>query len=79
MNQHRNVLAALLVWLGLGFLLGLAEWPYQLLSELGFVLQQRLWLQAQAPPLLPAALVFSAAAATLWLAWGPLARGRGGG
>ncbi len=78
-QQHRNVLAALLVWLGLGFLLGLAEWPYQLLSELGFVLQQRLWLQAQSPPLLPAALVFSAAAATLWLAWGPLARGRGGG
>ena len=51
MNARHNALVALLIWLGLGVLLGLAEWPYQLLSELGFVLQRRLWLQAQAHPL----------------------------
>jgi H+/Cl- antiporter ClcA len=79
LNARHNALAALLIWLGLGLLLGLAEWPYQLLSELGFVLQRRLWLQAQAPQGAAAALVFVGTFAVLWLAWGPLARGRGGG
>ena len=79
MNARHNALLALLIWLGLGLLLGLAEWPYQLLSELGFVLQRRLWLQAQAPQGATAALVFVGTFAVLWLAWGPLARGRGGG
>lgn len=69
----------LAVWIGLGLLLGLAEWPYQLLSELGFQLQQRLWLQAEAPVWLAAALVFCAGLALVLLAWGPLAAGRGGG
>jgi H+/Cl- antiporter ClcA len=78
-NPRHNALVALLIWLGLGLLLGLAEWPYQLLSELGFVLQRRLWLQAQVPHGLAAALVFVGTFAMLWLAWGPLARGRGGG
>jgi hypothetical protein len=36
-------LGGVLLWLSLGFLLGFWEWPYQLLSELGFELQQRLW------------------------------------
>lgn len=79
MSLRHNAVAALLIWLGLGLLLGLAEWPYQLLSELGFVLQQRLWLDAQAPPWPGAVVVLSAATLLLWLAWGPLARGRGGG
>jgi H+/Cl- antiporter ClcA len=78
-NARHNALVALLIWLGLGLLLGLAEWPYQLLSELGFVLQRRLWLQAQAPHGPAAALVFVGTFAMLWLGWGPLARGRGGG
>ena len=39
MNARHNALGALLIWLGLGLLLGLAEWPYQLLSELGFLVQ----------------------------------------
>jgi H+/Cl- antiporter ClcA len=78
-NPRHNALVALLIWLGLGLLLGLAEWPYQLLSELGFVLQRRLWLQAQAPLGAAAALVFVGTFAVLWLAWGPLAQGRGGG
>ena len=79
MNARHNALGALLIWLGLGLLLGLAEWPYQLLSELGFLVQRRLWLQAQAPHWSAAALVFAGTLAMLWLAWGPLARGRGGG
>jgi H+/Cl- antiporter ClcA len=78
-NGRHNALVALLLWLGLGLLLGLVEWPYQLLSELGFVLQRRLWLQAQAPHGLAAALVFAGTFAMLLLAWGPLGRGRGGG
>jgi len=69
----------LALWLVIGLGLGALEWPYQLLSELGFLLQQRLWLEAQGPPWLGATVVFVTAAATLWLAWGPLARGRGGG
>jgi len=73
------MLLNLLVWLGLGLLLGLAEWPYQLLSELGFQLQQRLWLQAAAPVWLGLSLVFGGGVVLLLLAWGPLAAGRGGG
>jgi H+/Cl- antiporter ClcA len=78
-NARHNAFVALLLWLGLGLLLGLVEWPYQLLSELGFVLQRRLWLQAQAPHGPAAALVFAGTFAMLLQAWGPLARGRGGG
>jgi len=74
----------------LGLPLGLLEWPYQLLSELGFRLQQSLWnltgLVAQrSAPWSPASpwhgplLVFTASAAMVWLAWGPLSAGRGGG
>lgn len=72
-------LAALLGWLLLGLLLGLLLWPYQALSELGFRLQRALWLAPQPQPLLGAALVFSATVALVFLAWGPLASGRGGG
>jgi len=73
------MLLTLLVWLGLGLLVGLAEWPYQLLSELGFQLQQRLWLQAAAPVGLGVSLVFGSGVVLLLLAWGPLSAGRGGG
>jgi len=73
------MLLTLLVWLGLGLLLGLAEWPCQLLSELGFQLQQRLWLEAAAPVGLGVSLVFGGGVVLLLLAWGPLAAGRGGG
>ncbi|MEO1003189.1 MAG: chloride channel protein [Cyanobacteria bacterium J06638_7] len=72
-------LGALAVWLFAGLLLGLLEWPYQLLSELGFALQQRLWLEVPGSHGLGAAQVFAAALALTWLAWGPLAGGRGGG
>lgn len=72
-------LQALLIWLGLGLLIGLAEWPYQLLSELGFRLQQRLWLEVQGFSWLGAALVFGAGLLLVAFAWGPLAPGRGGG
>ncbi|MEB3200581.1 MAG: chloride channel protein [Synechococcaceae cyanobacterium] len=86
----RSALAALLPWLPLGLALGLLEWPWQLLSELGFQLQRRLWplpqltserLSPLLAPSVPAAalLVFSASAALFALAWGPLAAGRGGG
>ncbi len=77
-------------WLLLGLGCGLLEWPYQLLSELGFRLQLRLWdLPGVAVPVVrPGAvlpgwggpgLVFAATAVLLALAWGPLAAGRGGG
>lgn len=80
----------LLPTLLLGLLIGLVEWPYQLLSELGFRLQQQLWplvgLEPQPAQLLtglPEAtgplLVFVASGGLFWLAWGPLAAGRGGG
>jgi len=80
----------LLPTLLLGLLIGLVEWPYQLLSELGFRLQQQLWPLAGLEPQptrlltgLPGAtgplLVFVASAGLFWLAWGPLAAGRGGG
>lgn len=64
------------LWLLLGLGWGLLEWPYQLLSELGFQLQQRLW---ERPGLTGAGLVFISTAVLLVLAWGPLAAGRGGG
>lgn len=73
------VLGALAVWLIAGLLLGILEWPYQLLSELGFVLQQRLWLQHPGPHGLGVILVFAASLALTALAWGPLSGGRGGG
>ena len=79
MSVDRNALAALLTWLGLGLLLGLLERPYQWLSQLGFELQRRLWLDAVGVPWQGAALVFVGALLLLWLAWGPLAAGRGGG
>ena len=79
MSFDRNALAALLTWLGLGLLLGLLERPYQWLSQVGFELQRRLWLDAVGVPWHGAALVFVGASLLLWLAWGPLAAGRGGG
>lgn len=63
----------------LGLLLGLLMWPYQALSELGFRLQQGLWLGAQPQPLFGCTVVFVATAQLVVLAWGPLAAGRGGG
>ena len=79
MNLRHNALAALLTWLGLGLLLGLVERPYQWLSQLGFDLQRRFWLSPGAVAWQGAALVFVGATLLLWLAWGPLAAGRGGG
>ena len=67
----------MLIWVLLGLLMGLLQWPYQALSELGFALQRGLWPQTL--PGLGALLVFSASALVIWLAWGPLAAGRGGG
>lgn len=66
-----------LLLLGLGF--GPLMLPYQALSELGFVLQQRLWLQQAGIPWRGALLLFAAALLLFTLAWGPLASGRGGG
>jgi len=63
----------------LGLLLGLLMGPYQALSELGFRLQQGVWLGAQPQPLFGCMLVFVATALLVVLAWGPLAVGRGGG
>ncbi|MCP9840657.1 chloride channel protein [Synechococcus sp. J7-Johnson] len=70
--------------------MGLLQWPYQALSELGFRLQRWLWplpglegghggIAQGLPPGLGAVLVFAASALLIWLAWGPLAAGRGGG
>lgn len=70
---------SLAVWLLLGPLVGLALWPYQGLSELGFQLQRQLWLHPQANRAAGALLVFAASALLIALAWGPLAAGRGGG
>lgn len=72
-------LSVLLFWLCLGLGWGLLLWPYQALSELGFQLQHRLWLQPQTHGAAGAALVFVASALLITLAWGPLASGRGGG
>ena len=70
----------------LGLLIGLAEWPYQVISELGFWLQRHLWplagLGAAGPGWVQrhgVLVVFSTTAALLTLGWGPLAAGRGGG
>lgn len=68
-----------LIWLLLGLVLGLLQWPYQAFSELGFRLQSRLWLGPLPHPALGGLLVFAASALLIWLAWGPLAAGRGGG
>lgn len=83
---------SLLPLLLFGVLLGLLSWPYQLLSELGFRLQQQLWLlpgltravpaataQAGAVSLLGPGLVFVGSFLTVLLAWGPLRQARGGG
>lgn len=88
--MNRRFAQPLGLWLLLGLGWGLLEWPYQLLSELGFQLQQRLWqlpglagvaarLPAERPHWWGGALVFGGTAALLALAWGPLAAGRGGG
>lgn len=76
MNRFAFPLCLLLA----GVLIGLAELPYQWLSELGFQLQ-RLWPLGGDGALNPL-LVLAPAGATLLfvlLAWGPLAAGRGGG
>ena len=77
-------------WLLLGLAWGLMEWPYQLLSELGFQLQRRLWqlpglalsaagLPAELPHWWGPGLVFLSTAMLVLLAWGPWSGGRGGG
>jgi H+/Cl- antiporter ClcA len=71
-------MSAPLLWLLLGVLVGALMWPYQVLSELGFLLQRRLWPLSDHGPA-GALLVFVASFLTIWLAWGPLAGGRGGG
>lgn len=72
--------------LALGLLIGLVEWPYQVISELGFWLQRQLWPLAGLGTTGAAwvqrhgvLLVFVMTAALLTLGWGPLAAGRGGG
>lgn len=85
-------LIAALLWLLLGLAMALLEWPYQALSELGFRLQRWGWpltglgtegsgaqAGAAVPSPLALLLVFGATALVFWLAWGPLAAGRGGG
>jgi H+/Cl- antiporter ClcA len=87
-----RALLVVLIWSLLGLVLALVEWPYQALSELGFRLQRWCWSLAglagggggagvgvEVPPGLGALLVFLASALLFWLAWGPLAAGRGGG
>jgi len=87
-----TALVAALLWLLLGLALAALEWPYQALSELGFRLQRWCWslaglaggeggagVGAEVHPALGALLVFGASALLFWLAWGPLAAGRGGG
>jgi H+/Cl- antiporter ClcA len=83
---------AVLIWLLLGLALALLEWPYQALSELGFRLQRWGWPlsglgaggdetagEVASSSGLAVLLVFGASALLFWLAWGPLAAGRGGG
>jgi len=72
--------------LGLGLLIGLVEWPYQAVSELGFRLQHHLWpLSRLGVPTSDriqghgVLVVFVITTALLGLGWGPLAAGRGGG
>ena len=71
----------LLPWLlPCGLLIGLAMLPLQALSALGFWVQ-RLWyesLEGLLDPMLPLG-VACGSFTCLALAWGPLARGRGGG
>ncbi|MBF2097611.1 MAG: chloride channel protein [Gloeomargaritaceae cyanobacterium C42_A2020_066] len=64
--------------------MGLVQIPYQWISELGFRLQRRFWPldglgEATAITPLAVALVFGCTLAMVWLAWGSLAAGRGGG
>lgn len=75
-----NRLAFALCLLLAGVLIGLAELPYQWLSELGFRLQ-RLWPLGGDGALEPLLVIAPALATLLFvlLAWGPLAAGRGGG
>jgi H+/Cl- antiporter ClcA len=63
-----------------GVLIGLAELPYQALSELGFRLQG-LWPLGSGGPVDPLLALATALATAVFvvLAWGPLAAGRGGG
>lgn len=72
------------IWLLLGLGMGVLQWPYQAISELGFQLQRHFWSLTDltispATGVLGPLLVFGASAALLLLAWGPLAAGRGGG
>jgi len=74
------------LWLlALGLLIGLLEWPYKALSELGFALQRALWPRTELATLqdtLPwhgVAMVFAATIACFDLTWEPLAAGCGGG
>ncbi|MFM1813117.1 MAG: hypothetical protein RLZZ336_2055 [Cyanobacteriota bacterium] len=79
-RRHATTITSTLTgWLLLGLLLGLLMWPYQALSELGFRLQRHLWLGAQPQLLVGCVVVFAATCLLVLLAWGPLARGRGGG
>jgi H+/Cl- antiporter ClcA len=71
--------AALAGWLLLGLVFGLLLWPYQVLSQLGFLLQRSFWLADQPRPLFGCLVVFTATLLLVLLAWGPLAAGRGGG
>ncbi|MBM5809456.1 MAG: chloride channel protein, partial [Cyanobacteria bacterium M_surface_9_m1_291] len=84
------MIPAWLLWLLAGLAIGLLEWPFQLISELGFLLQRQLWSLSGLPAGAAAAanawplwigplLVLVGSLALLSLAWGPLARGRGGG
>ena len=75
-----NRLAFSLCLLLAGVLIGLAELPYQWLSELGFRLQ-RLWPLGGDGALDPLLVIAPALATLLFvlLAWGPLEAGRGGG
>jgi H+/Cl- antiporter ClcA len=72
------------IWLLLGLGMGVLQWPYQAISELGFQLQRHFWSLTDLTTSPSAGiggplLVFGASAALLLLAWGPLAAGRGGG
>lgn len=75
-----------ILWLlALGLLIGIAEWPFQAISELGFSLQRALWpLPGLTNPgtvlqWKGVLLVFAASTALLALSWGPFSAGRGGG
>jgi H+/Cl- antiporter ClcA len=79
-----TAIGSALIWLLLGLGLAALEWPYQALSELGFRLQRWCWsltglAGGEGHSGLGVLLVFGASALLFWLAWGPLAAGRGGG